>query len=153
MDLGTTIIGVVVTLLCVLPFILFSFYNSKKRKANFQVLTDLTKSKNYHITQKDNWKQHVIGIDESRKVLFFSKNPTDIHKFVIIDLKKVENCRLIKENPKGVLNRLALEIEFSDKKLPDNSLEFYNSDTSVSLVNELELIQKWHTIINKNRNP
>lgn len=150
MDSGTTIIGVIVTLLCILPFILFSLNNAKKRKANFQAMIDLAKSKNYIITKKDDWKQHVIGIDELAKVLFFSDNPTDPNSYKAIDLKEVQDCNLVKDNSNDVLKRLALEMEYSDQSIV--TLEFYNSDKSMGAVNEFELVMKWYDIVSDNLN-
>lgn len=150
MDSGTTIIGVIVTLLCILPFIIYSRNSAKKRKANFQAMIDLAHSKNYIITKKDDWKQHVIGIDELAKILFFSNDPTNPDSYKMIDLKEVQDCNLIKDNSNDVLKRLALEMEYSDQSIV--SLEFYNADKSMGVINEFELVMKWYDIVSDNLN-
>ena len=77
MDIQTTIIGVIILLLCLLPFLLLGVKNKNKRKKVFQILLDIAKRNQTYINKSEFWSQSVIGIDTSKKILFFSKNAND----------------------------------------------------------------------------
>lgn len=152
MDFGTTIIGIIIILLCLLPFVLFSYSNAKKRKKKVQILVDFAKTKNYKITQNDLWNKYIIAIDEDNKEFFFSMDSSALDSYLMIDLKEVNKCHLIQHKSNSNLERLGLELEFYDKIRPNLYFEFYNSERSTGVINEYELQLKWHTVISNTIN-
>lgn len=152
MDFGTTVIGIIIILLCLFPFVLLSYSNAKKRKKKVQVLVDFVKTKNYKITQNDIWNEYIIAIDEENQILFFSMDSSALESYLMISLKEVNKCNLIKHKSNSNLERLGLELEFYDKIRPNLYLEFYNSELSTGVINEYELQLKWHTIISNTIN-
>ena len=148
MDSTSLTIGIILMLVCVLPFILFSVINSKKRKKRIQNLIQKAKENNATIQEKDDWNQSIIGIDKTNKMLFFSKKSEEIDKFISINISELLKCRIEKtENKHNVLEKLELELTFASR--PTIVLEFFNKDETRLILNEIEIIQKWQTLLNK----
>lgn len=151
MDIQTNIIGLVILLLCLLPFFLMRIKNEKKRKQSFQVLVNIAISHLSLIEKSAFWNKSVIGIDTATRMLFFSKNADDRDSYTAIDLSKIQKCQLvISKNNTKLVDKLELKLESFDSSKPDTTLEFYNNSQAVLLVNELELLKKWHAIVNEN---
>ena len=148
MDQSSLIIGIVLLIVCVLPFILFSLNNTKKRKNRIQNLIQKAKENNATIQEKDDWNQSIIGIDKTNKLLFFSKKSEEFDKFISINISELQKCQIERtENNQKVLEKLELELSFATK--PTIVLEFFNKDETRLLVNEIELIQKWQKLLSK----
>lgn len=135
-------------LVCILPFIIFSIINSKKRKKRMENLVQIAKENNAIIQEKDDWNQSIIGIDKTNKLLFFSKKSEEFDKFISINISELLKCRIERtENKHNVLEKLELELTFASK--PTVVLEFFNKDETRLILNEIEIIQKWQTLLNK----
>lgn len=148
MDSTSLTIGIILVIVCVLPFILFSVNNSKKRKKRIENLVKKAKESNATIQEKDDWNQSIIGIDKTNKMLFFSKKSEEIDKFISINISELLKCRIERtENKHKVLEKLELELTFASK--PTVVLEFFNKDETRIILNEIEIIQKWQTLLNK----
>lgn len=148
MDSTSLTIGIILVIICVLPFILFSVSNSKKRKKRIQNLVKIAKDNNATIQEKDDWNQSIIGIDKTNKMLFFSKKSEEFDKFITINISELLKCRIERtENNHKVLEKLELELTFASK--PTVVLEFFNKNESRLILNEIEIIQKWQTLLNK----
>lgn len=148
MDSTSLTIGIILVIICVLPFILFSLSNSKKRKKRIQNLVKKAKESNATIQEKDDWNQSIIGIDKTNKMLFFSKKSEEFDKFISINISELLKCRIERtENNHKVLEKLELELTFASK--PTVVLEFFNKNETRLILNEIEIIQKWQTLLNK----
>ena len=148
MDSTSLTIGIILLIICVLPFILFSVINTKKRKKRIENLILKAKENNATIQEKDDWNQSIIGIDKTNKMLFFSKKSEEFDKFISINISELLKCRIERtENKNKVLEKLELELTFASK--PTVVLEFFNKDETRLILNEIEIIQKWQTLLNK----
>lgn len=139
-------------LLCSIPFVVFTIKNSNKRKQNFQNLFDSAKDKKCLISQKEHWNHHIIGIDENQKTLFFSVDPLNKQSYSVIQLNEIQQANCIVNKSNNILDLIGIELVFLKTNQPNIILEFYNGSKSFSLSNELELAQKWHSIIRRNSN-
>jgi len=150
MDLGTSIIGVIIIITCVLPFVLISIKKRKQHKKVIDNLSNIAKMNKATIETNEIWNQSAIGFDATNKMLFFSKKASDSDTFEALNLSEIQKSSIAKfQNNNQPINRLELKFEFNDKSKSDKSIEFYNQNETLSLVNELELIEKWNTIITK----
>lgn len=148
MDSTSLTIGIILVIICVLPFILFSVSNSKKRKKRIQNLVKIATENNATIQEKDDWNQSIIGIDKTNKMLFFSKKSEEFDKFISINISELLKCRIERtENNHKVLEKLELELTFASK--PTIVLEFFNKNETRLILNEIEIIQKWQLLLNK----
>lgn len=148
MDATSLTIGMILLIICVLPFILFSVNNNKKRKKRIENLIRKAKENNAIIQEKDDWNQSVIGIDKTKKMLFFSNNSDEFDKFNSINISELYSCTIVKtENKQKSIEKLELELKFISK--PTMLLEFFNKNETRLLVNEIEIIQKWQMLLNK----
>jgi hypothetical protein len=148
MDATSLTIGFILLIVCMLPFILFSVINSKKRKKRIENLVKKAKENNATIQEKDDWNQSIIGIDKTNKMLFFSQKSGEFDKFISINISELLNCRIERtENKDKVIEKLELELTFASK--PTVVLEFFNKYETRLLLNEIEIIQKWQLLLNK----
>ena len=148
MDSTSLTIGIILLLVGVLPFIVFSIINNKKRKKRIENLIQKAKENKATIQEKDDWNQSIIGIDKSNKMLFFSKKSEEFDKFISINISELLKCRIERtENKHNVLEKLELELTFASR--PTIVLEFFNKDETRIILNEIEIIQKWQTLLNK----
>ena len=148
MDATSLTIGIILLIVCVLPFIVFSIINSKKRKKRIQNLIQKAKENKATIHEKDDWNQSIIGIDKTNKMLFFSKKSEEFDKFISINISELLKCRIERtESKHNVLEKLELELTFASR--PTIVLEFFNKEETRIILNEIEIIQKWQTLLNK----
>lgn len=146
MNISFITIAIVLFVVCVIPFIVFSVNNSVKRKIKIQNLFKIAEDNSATIQDKDFWNKSIIGIDKSNKMLFFSKNSEEYDKFISINISDLHNCSIERtENNNKAIEKLELELKFANK--PTIVLEFFNIKETRLIVNELELIQKWQKLL------
>lgn len=157
MESGTTIIGLILLFIMVLPFILLSKKKSKGGKHFLSILFDLAKKNNSKISEHELWNNVAVGIDRDTHQLYFIRKTATNNIVYNIDLSEIQKCRLVNSNRKvnykggsyNVIDRLELAFTYCDKIKPEIILEFYNSEyDSVALNGELQLASKWLKIIN-----
>ena len=98
----------------------------KKRQKQLQKFNDFVINNNLTIDNKQRFNKNIIGIDRLNFVVVFLNNKTK--KFLLIRLKDLAECRLIKERNKisGHINRIYLQCIFRQKEKEEVMLPFYN---------------------------
>ncbi len=94
MELTSIFVGLIIVFIIFAPIIYFIVSLSateKKIKKSFLILA---KSHNIHPNQVDVNGSLVIGIDSSSKKLVFSKKESLANNFEIIDLSKLDECKV-----------------------------------------------------------
>ncbi|MBX2943920.1 MAG: hypothetical protein KF860_16415 [Cyclobacteriaceae bacterium] len=157
MYLGTTITSVLLIAACVLPIVISNRNRSKRMKLFFDKLNDFATQHSGQIDQHDVWNGTVIGIDKIKLKLFYIQTNGESQIEKEIDLKNVQQCNVVNKsrtvNNNGdstkVIERLDLCFVFVGKVTPDILLPFYDINRdNLSIDLELELINKWATLIN-----
>ena len=156
MDLVTAIIGSILLILSFSPFIFYYFYNKSREKILYKLLTSLAQSQKLTISRYEVCNDVIIGLDESSKTLFFCKE-SKVKKFQKhVSLKDVNSCKIVKTsnhvgskiNGFSPIDFLGLSIDYANKSKPVDVLEFYDSTVNNQLSGELQMVEKWETIIN-----
>lgn len=152
MELGTTVMGITLLVLCTLPFILaMNGQKSKQKKLvrSLQTLADPHQSK---IADKDCYANFAIGVDESNLHCYYYKKGKEIELKNCIELTDVEHCSINKVTESKFKNdhvdKIELVLRSKDSSKPSQVLEFYNSDEFMTMGGELKLAQKWEQNLN-----
>ena len=154
MDLGSTITAVVIVLICVLPSILMSRKNKKKKQQFLEALSDFARKSNSKISRHDIWHSAAIGIDQESAIIFFSKKTNGSALLQQVSLNDIRDCRLINTGTVNgehytAIDKLELAFNYHDKSREQTVFEFYAADATVSnLSGELELANNWLKIVN-----
>ena len=147
MDLTTTIIGVAILALCILPLAMAHNKKKKKEQQLLQALTDLAGSYSCKISQHDLWQNTAIGIDESAKCVFFIKNSNGDGSLQKVHLAGVRGSHINGNADLARAEKLELILVHASVNEPETVLEFYNPEISMQLHDELLLVKKWQDII------
>lgn len=161
MDLQSIIIGVITIALCFLPYVYFTKKNKKRDQQFFQLLLDKAKALNCNITQHEVKGNIIIGLDDATNELFFVKRNRTTERLQHLNLSKMKSSRLNnvsrmvgeKESKQKVIDKLQLIFTPIDATKRDIVLEFYNSDETLVMNGELQLIENWSKIVSDKITP
>ena len=157
MDIGTSIIGIILILTCIIPFVIMNINSRKREKKLLHELFTFAERNNCKISQHELWNNSLIGIDETANVIFFTKKLKDNEISQQINLTEIQKCRVVnssrtvnnKDGNFKVVDKLELAFTFHDKNKVEIIIAFYNADyDSLTLSGELLLAEKWCKIIN-----
>lgn len=147
MEMGTIITGVIIIILCILPFVLLGSGRRKRQKQLLQSLQAAAAQQGGKIARHDCMRDAAIGMDDEARVLYFVKNDATQH----FHLRSIKSCRAINNartvDNNRVIDQLALALLPAGNGQPDIQLEFYNQETDVQLTGELQLLEKWAQIV------
>lgn len=158
METGTTIIGVVLIALCILPFIITGYISKKRKNKMLKSLRKYAEKYHCNISKYDIEGQLIIGADETNKCIFFCKKNIDKqteNKYV--DLKDILNCMILSNNNPlkfregnfGSVDKLELCFIAADRNKSDVKFEFFNSETDIRLTTEMQMAEKWMKLVNE----
>ena len=157
MDLGVTLTGVIIVLLCIIPFVVMSQNSKRKKQQKLQNLFDFAAKNEGNITQHDLWHKSSIGLDETNNTIFFIRILQDKEITQVVKLGDMQKCQLIntgrtlneQESPIKVIDKLELAFTPRDKQQTTIVLEFFKVDSdSLTLTGELQLAEKWANLAN-----
>jgi len=154
MDLTTSLIGFAVILICVVPIIVINQNTKKYAKLLLTKMEELAEKHQSTITRHDQWNNAAIGMDEKTGHVFFIAKEKNNENLQCINLSDVIECRVLQvarsNGANRLIEKLSLGFVFTDKYKSEVALEFYNSSTgSMTLSGELQLVEKWCTVINR----
>lgn len=156
MDSGTTIIAIILLLVCIIPFIMMYIKSSRKEKHLSQALSKAASSQHMKINEQDIWHETAIGIDHAENVLFFIQEKNAISLTNIFPLHEVDHFKKVIEGGNhqtvqaapDIAEKLGFTCSFKDKTKEHISIEFFNSKKNgMTISNEYLLLEKWHQII------
>ena len=156
MNLGTVIVGAIFIAIFMLPFIFMLSGRKKKEKQLKQSILAIANNHNCKISQQEICDEFAIGLDETLNQLFFFKKTTEKEIAQHINLAEIKSCKVIKtEHSTGnkqdsvkLIDKLDLHFSFLDRKNPDISLVFYDSEENFGMDGEIQMIEKWSKIVN-----
>jgi hypothetical protein len=156
MDTGVIIISVIMLGAFVVPIILMQINRKKKEKKLQNSLKEFAKKHNCQISQLENCRDFVVGVDTQKKQFFYYKPANEKGKEVAksIDLSGVQSCRVVNysrsvNNNGTVIDKLQLGFSPKVKTKPEILLDFYDAEKNMQMDGELLLLEKWTGILNK----
>lgn len=158
MEFGTTIIGISILLVCILPFIMVSVNSKRKMKNKLQELIKYAQLNNAKIDAHEIWANSALGIDFDSIELFFISHENNQKIFQKLALSEIESCQIMKIsntfNGKSssyiVIEKLDLMLTYKDKKKKHVELNIYNMNhQNLTISGELAIAEKWNKIINE----
>ena len=158
MDLSTTIIGLLILALFMLPVILISRAGkSKGKKAEKELFSESSKNE-LIISEKALWDEQAIGIDTAKNKIIYldwsGPERTD-YIFELKDVKTFESEPSPEERNKTDFSykrveRLGLRFCFKDSARKDVKITFYIAGTGQQINDQVKLFEKWSKIIRDN---
>lgn len=157
MDTSTTLAGLVIILIILIPIVLAKRKIKKREKMFLQSLYSLAEENRSEIIVQDHWNDTAIGIDTDAHKLFFIRQRADNKLQRTINLAEIQKCRILqtsrilnsKNGSQTVIDRLGLAFISRDQNSPEQILEFFNSDYESSMLyGETQLCEKWLQIVN-----
>ena len=136
---------------------LFLYFQRKQRneqnKARLHV-DKLGKEKGLTFSLYEFWGSgYAIGLDTSKKVLFYLYSVAGKEEYSLVNLADVERCTVINDhrnvNENRVIDQIRLSFTFKGSRA-HQSLLFYDKETNLSFTNELLLAEKWKSIVCSN---
>lgn len=155
MKISITVIIILTTLLCVLPFVWFMLIGKTNAKKKEKIFKMLTKERGLSISQHEQWNNNFIGIDVTINALIYIKLTDLGPQSLKMDLNTIKSCQINKvtrdyKRDKKVESELqSLQLELT---LPSNSKEilyFYDINEQFSEDFEMKRAEKWQFTINQ----
>ena len=155
-DLGTAIIGSIVILICVIPFVVIHFKKLKKENKILQRLNDFANQNQGKISHHEFCGDFVLGIDESKKFAFFLKFQKEESVPEFVDLSEIEKCKILQKtksvngNSGNFEHTEQLNLGFIKKNRDnlDQKFELYDEEINRELTGEIQFAEKWVVKIN-----
>jgi hypothetical protein len=158
MDIGTTIVGLIVVVLFVLPIILIARSANGGEKQLIDELNKIAAVQHCKIAHFDVLKNAAIGMDNEKFHLFFVRKKQGEIQNSTIDLKEIKKCQVVSSS-KGTksksgtykeIERIGLQFTYLIPTKNINTIDFYDVHTDNGPINgELQLANKWETKISK----
>ncbi|MCK9290593.1 MAG: hypothetical protein WCR58_09405 [Bacteroidales bacterium] len=156
MDLGMTIVVLVIILLCIMPFVIMHYNKVNKKKKMLQSLTKIAQQHNCTISQHEFCSDFVLGIDESRNFVFFFKQTKEESISEFVDLSETRMCQAVKQarnvnsgsSSYSIIKRVELLFLPISKNKEEARFVLYDEEIDRQLSEELELVDNWVKRIN-----
>ncbi len=156
MDSGSILIGAILIILCVVPFVIMHYNSKKKQNKKKQLLNTIAIQQNCKITQHELCANFIIGLDENKKCVFFFKQEKENEISQFINLIEIKTCyaekttRTVKNKEQSyvITERINLCFIPINNSLKETKLELYNDEKNNHLRGELQLVDKWVKKIN-----
>jgi len=146
MENSSLIIGIVITLLILIPTFYFASAGKRKLKKKMESFIDSLKAQSIFITEHSQIGQYIIGCDKNSQMLVYKKGDNEPE---IIDLKKVTSCT--NNIPKVKKNNIKdnLYIELTTTNSQKIMLEIYEAIFALDPSKEIKVIEDWTNKINE----
>lgn len=148
MDLVSSLIGLGLVMLTILPFVYFHFSLKKKKQEFIKEYLGLAAQHQAVITQYDVWSNYfAIGMDRRSNKLFYYRKLEGKEEKALINLSDIAKCRVhnLKKTQNGdqVIDRLELVFTYRNAKSPEQALMFFSKEEFMTHNGELQLVEKW----------
>ncbi|MCA9747638.1 MAG: hypothetical protein R2863_09755 [Candidatus Kapaibacterium sp.] len=155
MEMKTFIMVSITVIVVVAPFVIVYLKNKCKTGKTKSVLSKYSSLYNSNIDESDTLGNMAIGIDYKQRRLFFIKHYKSKEVEQIIDLNEIKSVKLVNEKRSVktgktstlVVERIELVLAKKDNSNQNIILEIYNENVNMVLSGEVQLANKWNTIL------
>lgn len=150
-DWKTAIDGLIVILICIMPFVIIHYNRIKKEHKMLHLLNEIAHQHNCKISLHEFCGDFVLGIDEIRNLVFFFKQKKEEAISQFVDLSEIQTCQVVKKtrNVKNdignisIIERVELSFTPTNRNKSETRFEFYDEEINRQLSGELQLVNKW----------
>ena len=158
MDLISVIIGIISLAFFIVPVVYLQMVKKNEKKKFLDNFLLLAQQQQLNISEHDFWNHsYAIGLDDTNKKLFFLKTAGGTEQKISINIKEIEKCVLVNKSrivdKSKVIDRLELVVTLRNVRQSEKTLEFYDREESMSVNEEVQLIEKWNKLINDRIEP
>lgn len=161
MNTGSTLVGIILAIVCIVPFIILNQQSRKKKKNRLKSLRINAHKVDCKIDTHEFCGDYLIGIDNEKKVLFFNKETKEKTEENHINLSQFKECTICTRYQEATsktqtfkeIDQLYLSFIPLVKNKSEIKLTFFDADINMMLSGELESIKKWLNIINNQLAP
>lgn len=154
MDLGTTIIGAVLVIICAIPFVLVKKGGKTQKKQALQKLKTLAEQNNDGLGEYDVYNNMAIALNVLKTAVLFYKEADEVAEAYYLKLNDIKQCKVdaiykpskIKTNKnENIAEKLVLCFYLKNGDLIN--LEFYNVEKTLQITWEHFALEKWQKLI------
>jgi len=157
MDKGSALVGAILLIMCLAPFLIIRFYNLRKKNKMMQTLRRIANENRCKIGHHEFCGNIVIGFDENNKYVFFHNYKIEQAVSEYVELAEIKACQLVKKTRNtsnksyniDIIERLELSFITSNKVKEPIQWIVFEEDVNNQIVNELVFAEKWVKEINK----
>lgn len=151
MDTSVTIIGLIITLIIVIPLYFAMRKNSLNKNRINKILKKFNPNNSYNFTTIEHYTQRTLAIDTTSKaLLFIDLNPPE-ESTHFVDLSDALECRVLEVKKDETIKKIDLEITFKNSQ-NSTIVPFYDSvgdgARTVYLYEEQNIARDWAKLIN-----
>lgn len=156
MDLGSALVGAILLIICIIPFLIMHYSRNKTENTKLYSLKEMAKQHNCVINQHESCGNLILGLDESKNFVFIITTEKEDPISLCINLSEVQTCqavvksRTIKTNKESssITERVELGFIPKTKIKGETRVLLYDQETSMQLNGELLFVDKWSKQIN-----
>jgi len=156
MDFVTALVGLVSLLLFAFPFVLIHRHRKNKEPRVLQLLQETARAQNCQISSHGFCSDFVIGIDDSRNIVFFYKKKKEESIATFVDLSEIQSCYVAKKTRSAISGKSSfsiielVELSFVPKNRSKAEVRFelYDQETNMQLSGELQFADRWAEQLN-----
>jgi hypothetical protein len=156
-DLGTIIIGIICTAICVIPFIIMGINRKKKEQEKLQILQKIASQHNGQVNNHEFCGNFGIALDSLEGFAYFYSESQGVLTKEAIDLSQIKECSVLntsisisKNNEtQKVIEKLELCFKSANQSKGDVKWELYNRQNKPQLYGEFQAAEKWSKLINE----
>jgi hypothetical protein len=155
MDLQTTIIGLSILAIIILPLVFLGNSGRRKEKFLLQSINKMASNTQGIVQRHETCGDMILGINEIQHFAYFFKNIKGENISGSVNLAEISQCKankvfvtINKEENIELVDKLEIIFKPIDKTKPDIIWDIFNSDISTQLYGELQLVENWVFIFN-----
>lgn len=151
MNITILLIGLGSVAAFIAPFFLFHYATKDKSLKVRKDLKKVAQENGLNITECDIWDDKFIGIAPAKNMIFMFQDINNKSNFLTINLNNFKACKLQvdsrNEKHIRVVEGIYLLLKSKNMNESDKKINFYNSNTDMSIHDEMEIAKKWENNI------